>query len=155
MILLTSFMRSRALDPKVERLSVAVYQPTGFAYQKLDFFDIRDESGKWTRPRDFIPDDHDPSKPSDAVVGKYRAALYGLYIRRIAEIDKWAKALNHDVALCCWCPYDRAAQRQLADYGTFLCHTAGIGLVLRDARVFGSTVPPIIYDDDRQKMVRW
>jgi hypothetical protein len=148
LILLTSFLKARMLPVAIERLSVAVYQPKGFVYPKLDFFDIRDEAGKWTRPRDFLGENHDASKP-DALLLRYRAALIDIYTARLPAILQWRSSLKGDVALCCWCPYDEAAQRQLKDYGSFVCHTSVIGFMLDDGQI------EIKYDVDRQKMVRW
>ena len=144
---ITSFKRSVDLPKTVERLSVAVYQPKGFDYPKLDFFDIR-QNGKWTRPRDFIPEGHDPKMPDDDLLARYFSRLGLIYMTRGAEIDKWFDSLDHDVALCCWCPYDQAAQRQLKAYGSFVCHTAVVGYLLQDRGI------PLLYDGDREKMVK-
>lgn len=44
----------------------------------------------------------------------------------------------------CWCPVEKAAIRQLKEYGSFICHTSVIGEFL--ATEFGV---PVWYDSDR------
>lgn len=139
---LTSFKRARDIeyaDPYAEVFSAAVYQPKGFNYPKLDFFDIRDAKGKWTRPRDFV----DKDRPLRA----YRDALLGLYAPRYDAIESWARSRTKHSALCCWCPYDLAAERQLVTWGTFVCHTDVIRIVLTEMGFY------VTMDDDRKKMV--
>lgn len=96
-------------------MSVAVYQPKGYSYPKVEWADIR-RDGRWTRPRDFLS--------SEQPLVAYHDALYALYMERKDEAEWWRDAIPWDVALCCWCPYDQAAQRQLKDFGSFVCHTA-------------------------------
>lgn len=139
-ILFTSFGRSKNLD--IQKFSCAVYQPKGFNYPKVDWTDIRREGGHWTRPRDFIS----AYRPLDA----YREALWQLYSSREKQIYDWLYKRSGDIALCCWCPYDRAAQRQLQEHGSFVCHTAVLGLILEHK--FHQVVA---YDSDREKMVKW
>src|SRR3990170_1608521 len=55
MVEFTSFKKSIELPDRVKRYSVAVYQPKGFNYPKLDFFDIR-KNGWWIRPRLYAED---------------------------------------------------------------------------------------------------
>lgn len=127
-ILLTSFFKVKeATDRGYQPYSVAVYQPKGYALPKLDFFDIRGPGGNWTRPRDFA---HLPNP-----LGSYRDALVSLYQSRLGGIIQWYEWLenyaDHPVAaLCCWCPYDKAAQRQLKEWGSFVCHTEVIRQIL-------------------------
>jgi len=111
----TSFQMSAVLPPGVTRMSVAVYQPKGYDYPKVDWTDIRRE-GHWIRPRDFLS--------FEQPLVAYHDALYALYMERKQEAEWWRDATPWDVALCCWCPYDQAAQRQLKDFGSFVCHTA-------------------------------
>jgi hypothetical protein len=102
--------------------SIAVYQPHWMPQlPKLDVFDIRDH-GKWTRPRDFV-DREDPLKA-------YAEHLWRLYDERHHEISKTLAGLPEEAALCCWCPYDKAAQRQLQQFGSFVCHSEVVGQVL-------------------------
>lgn len=155
-ILLTSFFKSHeAIAKGYTPYSVAVYQPKGFNYPKLDFFDIR-QNGRWIRPRDFIGEQYP--------LTKYQEVLERLYYTREAEIRAWKESLanyvNNDVrtnttkvALCCWCPYDRAAQRQLQTHGTFVCHTAIIGKIIQQLQP--GFMPGVGYDKDRDKMVKW
>ena len=114
-VYLCSFQHSHELPPGVTPMSVAVYQPNGYDYPKVEWADIR-RDGHWIRPRDFITE----AQPLVA----YHDALYALYMERKAEAEWWRDAVPWDVALCCWCPYDQAAQRQLKDFGSFVCHTA-------------------------------
>lgn len=139
MIHFTSFGRSKKLE--IPKYSCAVYQPKGYNYPKIEWTDIRRE-GHWTRPRDFLT----AYKPLDA----YREALWALYSSREEAIHKWLYGIKGEVALCCWCPFDRAAQRQLVEHGSFVCHTAVLGLVLE--KKFHQIVT---YDADREKMVKW
>ncbi|HJS83819.1 MAG TPA: hypothetical protein VJ742_13415 [Nitrososphaera sp.] len=137
-IFLTSFAMSKYLPIKVVPWSAAVYQPTGFKYPKATWTDIR-EDGKWMRPRDFL----DAEKPLLA----YRAKLYSMYESRLEDAEKWLSELQAPAALCCWCPYDKAAQRQLQQWGSFVCHTAVVGEFLIDKFQL-----PVWYDGDRRKM---
>lgn len=134
--LITSFRRSHELPVPV--FSAAVYQPQGYNYEKADWCDIR-RDGAWIRPRDFVGQGDDP-------LLLYHNALLNLYAERAHEISNWLDGVGNDFALCCWCPYDRAAQRQLHEHGSFVCHTAVIGEVLEN---FGVRV---WYDDDRRRM---
>lgn len=115
-VYLTSFFLSHCLPPGVEPMSVAVYQPRGFNYPKVAWADIRPDGEHWIRPRDFISQP-DPLKA-------YHDALFALYESRIEAARYWANTLQNDVALCCWCPNDRAARRQIEQFGSFVCHTA-------------------------------
>ncbi len=139
-VYLTSFQKSHALPPGVELRSAAVYQPTGYAYPKVDWTDIRADGHHWIRPRDFIGN-HEP-------LLAYRQALLNVYLGRLDAARAWAQSLTSDVALCCWCPYDKAAQRQLHQFGSFVCHTAVVGEFiynfLDDLRVWE--------DEDRRSM---
>lgn len=119
--------------------SAAVYQPKGYKYPKVAWTDIRDASGKWTRPREFL--DHDD--PALA----YFDAMLAHYDARLDEAREWAQNAPDKVALCCWCPYDRAAKRQIEEFGSFICHTGPLGLFIEDR--LGVTVT---YDIDRDKM---
>ena len=138
-VVLTSFKKSLDLGFG-KPYSAAVYQPKGFNYPKLDIWDIRDDKEHWTRPRDFV-DYEEPLR-------EYRGKLLDLYGERFQAIRNWVDGLDHTAVLCCWCPYDRAAQRQLKVFGTFVCHTAVMYEVLRG---FGVDV---MLDDDRKKMVK-
>lgn len=129
--------------------SIAVYQPNWYRpLQVTSVFDIRNEAGEWTRPRDFIPEGHDPTQPSDELLRSYRNALMGLYLDRRDAISRLLSSTSDDLTLCCWCPYDKAAKRQLHDYGSFVCHSAVVELYLE---LSGITVHR---DPDRERMVR-
>lgn len=137
-IFISSFAMSHYFPPDVPKFSAAVYQPKGYNSPKAHWADIR-RNGAWTRPRDFI------SKPSPLIV--YRSALWDLYASRHDAIERWIEDRAGSTALLCWCPYDKAAQRQLNEWGSFVCHTAVIGEYL-------STVlkVPVWYDADRLKL---
>ena len=115
MIYLTSFFKIKELPKGVIPYSAAVYQPKGFSLEKVAWTDIR-KDGKWIRPREFLD--------CDNPLHSYRAAMLDLYGSRIEEAKEWAAGLTGPVALCCWCPYDRAAKRQIETFGSFVCHTA-------------------------------
>lgn len=134
--LITSFQRAFQLP--VPAFSAAVYQPQGYSLPKADWADIR-RNGTWTRPRDFVGQGEDP-------LLLYHQALLNLYAERWDEIEHWIRSVGNDFALCCWCPYDRAAQRQLHEHGSFVCHTAVVGEVLQDHGV------RVWYDEDRRRM---
>lgn len=137
-VLITSFQRSHGLGD-VPVWSAAVYSPRQFThYPKAWWTDIRNEDGAWTRPRDFV-DRPDP-------LGAYRAELLRLYRSREEQARAWVSGVDDWAALCCWCPYDRAAQRQLEEHGSFVCHTAVVGEFLEELGV------RVWYDQDRRRM---
>lgn len=123
-VYLTSFLRSHSLPPGVVPYSAAVYQPKGYDYAKVVWTDIRRQDGEWIRPRQFID--------CDAPLAAYRAALMRLYAERLDDAIVWRDATPHDVALCCWCPHDKAAKRQLEQWGSFVCHTAVLSEFIHD-----------------------
>lgn len=158
MIFLTSFRRYFEADTKPKTplaYSIAVYQPKWYPpLPETRVFDIRTPDGKWTRPRDFIPEGHDPTQPSDELLAQYRDVLLNLYRGRAEQIgeflDEAGVNTGFNVVLCCWCPYDRAAKRQLHDYGSFVCHSAVVELYLNEAGVEN-----VVRDADREQMVRF
>jgi hypothetical protein len=110
----TSFQRSHALACPL--YSVAVQWPRGYEHiPRVEWALILDSNGKWIRPREFL----DQVEPLAA----YRAALMAQYESRIFQAKLWLDAQPDSFAMLCWCPYDRAAQRQLEEHGTFVCHT--------------------------------
>lgn len=152
-VFLTSFRRWHT-NPKPKGwfgYSIAVYQPKWFPQlPKIQGFDIRDDGGRWIRPRDFIPPDHDASLPSRDILYGYREALIDLYNSRYESLmDELDLIRRMDVvpALCCWCPYDTAAKRQIEDYGSYICHSAAVEVWLRQRGI------KVIRDKDRQNMV--
>lgn len=123
MILLTSFFDSK--EAEVDELwSAAVYQPKGYTFPKAAWADIRDERGNWIRPRNFLVD----PDPAEA----YFERMYEHFMARSHDIAEWYAEREGVPALCCWCPYDRAARRQLEEFGSFICHTGPIAAVLFD-----------------------
>ncbi len=119
---ITSFQRSHGLRMPV--LSVAMYTPKGYEHiARLDWALIGKPDGTdWIRPRQFIGAD-DP-------LPQYRAALWRRYDERIHVARSWGDYIGDDynaVAFCCWCPHDRAAQRQMGEHGSFVCHTDVLG----------------------------
>ena len=138
MIYLTSFKKFHQLPSSVKIWSAAVYQPKGLTLPKADWTDIRDDEGQWIRPRLFLAED----KPLQA----YRQRLLDLYENRILQANAWRSGLTGDNALCCWCPYDQAAERQLEEWGSFVCHTAVLGEFLA---AIGEAV---WYDSDRLRL---
>lgn len=143
MIILSSFFKRDEEYPENVAFSAAVYQPKGFKFEKVAWTDIRDERGRWTRPREFL-DYLDP-------VVAYRDALWTVYLQRDAAIQAWLYDWNkEDPVLCCWCPYDSAAKRQIKEWGSYICHTAVIGKFLQHRYQID-----VEYDKDRDKMVKW
>jgi len=139
MIYLTSFRKSVDLPPEFDTWSAAVYQPKGFNYPKAKCFDIRTEAGLWIRPRLFAS----ASQPLIC----YRASLLTLYKSRAKEILRWLTGVGGEAALCCWCPYEKAAQRQLKEWGSFVCHLSVVGEYVTDY-----TEETVWYDSDRLQM---
>jgi hypothetical protein len=154
-VLLTSFKRYHDdiayPYPTMPGYSIAVYQPSWYEpLPKLDLFDIRRHAGTWTRPRDFITVGHDPAKADSTLLRAYHDTLLTMYRDRYAALkykDLGELAYN-DVALCCWCPYDKAAKRQLDDYGSFVCHSWVVESFLKELGV------KVVRDLDRKDMVR-
>lgn len=137
-VYLSSFFRAKQLPEGVVPYSAAVYQPSGYAFPKVAWTDIR-KNGAWIRPRNFLHEDNP--------VKAYHDALYDHYRTRTEEAVEWAKTCDHDVALCCWCPFDKAARRQLKEWGSFICHTA----VLSEF-VYNELGVPVWEDGDRRHM---
>lgn len=134
---MTSFRAQDTLGG--EPVSVAVYQPRGLEFPKVEWTDIRNEAGKWTRPREFLDEDD----PAEA----YWAAILELYDTRLEEARAWAENASEFVAMMCWCPYDKAAQRQLQEFGSFICHTGPLGEWIVD-----NLKVSVGYDTDRNRM---
>lgn len=139
-VYLTSFFKVKQLPSNVEVFSAAVYPPKGYeALPKADWTDIRDSRRNWIRPRNYIN--------AEWPLAAYRQALWRLYLGRQLEASAWLSVRQGDVALCCWCPRDRAAQEQLARWGSFVCHTAVLGEFID--KTFHV---PVWYDADRLKL---
>jgi hypothetical protein len=137
MILLTSFKKSLTLPADYSKFSIAVYQPKGFNYPKLPWFDIR-ENGRWIRPREFLSE-------TEPLVG-YREKLLEHFYKDAPEIKSWYwNQTGGDMAFCCWCPYEKAAQRQIRQFGSFVCHT---GVVYGALQYMGI---PVELDEDRKE----
>lgn len=139
-VYITSFFKSHYVPKDVERFSAAVYPPKGYEWMpKAAWTDIRDIKGNWTRPRNFVK--------AENPLTAYRQALWDLYSARQLEASRWLSEREGAFALCCWCPSDRAAQRQLKEWGSFICHTSVLG------EFISSTFNiPVWYDADRLRM---
>jgi len=150
--LITSFQRSLGVARTMATYSAAVYQPKGFNYPKADWTDIRDVNGKWIRPREFMHVlDTDPTLLPGVGVNDplkaYHNALLHHYAKRFNQIEDWLSIFGSlPFVLCCWCPYERAAQRQIKEHGSYVCHTAVLGEVLEEHGV------QVFYDSDRRLM---
>lgn len=145
-VLLTSFRRWHQ-KPTGTAYSIAVYQPRWLPQlPETRIFDIRTEAGRWTRPRDFVPAENDHHADPE-LLGHYRDALLALYETRRADIEEFVASLGPRIALCCWCPYDESARRQLDQFGSFVCHSAAVELFLDQMGV------TVIRDEDRCTMV--
>lgn len=117
-----------------------MYQPSGFDYPKLEFFDIRKNGIKYTASK--FP-----------TVEEYRDATYTLFWSRRKGIKRWLDKVyksEEDAALCCWCPYSRKAQKILNQHGNFICHTEIVRRILIDL----DSNLIILNDADRQKHVK-
>lgn len=151
LIYLSSFQKAQKWEFKNPHncFSIAVYQPKWVKpYQEASVFNILDANGDWIRPRNFIPEGHDPTQPDNQLLGRYFDALLEHYDRRRPQIEEWlASHTVRRVNLLCWCPYDRAAKRQLKDYGSFVCHSAAVGFYLQE--FLGQRVQ---LDTDRKRM---
>ena len=100
-------------------VSIAMYQPKWYeALPTLDMFLINDEHGNWIKPGNF----------QDSPVEEYAGVLSHEYHKRYDDIWKWLETnklfKNTDIALCCWCPHASAASKQIAQHGTYICHSA-------------------------------
>jgi hypothetical protein len=62
----------------------------------------------------------------------YRDYLLDLYRHRVDDVDDWLDEVQGEVALCCWCPHTIQAGKQLALFGTFVCHLS----VVRDILIW-------------------
>jgi hypothetical protein len=124
-VYLTSFAKSGQRPEGVTPYSAAVYQPKGMSFPKVEWTDIRAEAGLWIRPRVF-------AGQSDPLF-RYAHRLYGLYDDRVDQAWEWIRHGPTDVALLCWCPYDKAARRQLEEHGSFVCHLTAVGQWLTHA----------------------
>jgi hypothetical protein len=129
--------------------SIAVYQPQWWKeVPEAPLFNILNEKGDWIRPREFIPPNHDGTKPSQKVLQAYFEALFALYDTRRDQIRFWLRSQDVPrIGLLCWCPYDRAAKRQLEDFGSFVCHSAAVGEYLKRLGY------RVLRDVDRKRMV--
>jgi hypothetical protein len=123
MILITSFFKAKEAGAD-ECWSAAVYQPKGYTFPKAAWADIRDERGNWIRPRNFL----DAADPAMA----YYQCMCEHFMARSSDIERWVEEREGVPALCCWCPFDRAAKRQLEEFGSFICHTGPIATVLEE-----------------------
>lgn len=146
MILLTSFKRAAENEddwPSAYIWSSSVYQPDWLPQRpKAEWMDIRPgRTGKWIRPRLFV----DQEEPLNG----YFEALLELYESRLPAVERWieATATYEHTWIACWCPYDKAAKRQLDEWGTFVCHTAAVGYFLEEQGL------SVNLDRDRHKMV--
>lgn len=117
----TSFQRSHGLPERLVRYSCAVQWPAGYEnIPRVEWTLILDNAGKWIRPREFVAA---ASHYGEDPLVLYRSALLAQYEQRRIAARQWLEAQVCDFAMLCWCPYDRAAQRQLGEFGTFVCHT--------------------------------
>jgi hypothetical protein len=148
-IFLTSFKRYFDSKCAVPGYSIAVYQPRWYPkLPKIDMFDIRDENGQWTLPRNFVIfDEFGEQKNSDMdVLRDYHDTLVAMYHTRFKILGSIPE-ITKDAALCCWCPYEKAAKRQLEHYGTFVCHSMAVETFLKEIGI------EVVRDKDREKMV--
>ncbi len=140
-ILMTSFTRSHGM-PHVPKFSCAMYAPQGYDYPRISWTLIgREDGSDWIRPRNFIG----LADPLTA----YKAALWARYDEREKVARIWCDMMagNAAIAFCCWCPHDRAAQRQMGEHGSYICHTDVLGQWIEErlgVRVW--------YDDERRLM---
>lgn len=100
--------------------SGAVYQPKGYDFPKAQWMDIRPGGDKWIRPREFMH----WAQPEQG----YLLALFDLYDFRL-ESTEWGDPAVwlHNVVqggdkVACWCPNERAARRQIEEFGSYICH---------------------------------
>jgi len=106
--------------------SGAVYQPKGYTFPKVDWMDIRDDDGLWIRPNRYL---HYP-QPAQG----YLLNLYSHYQTRRYAADWWVDNLRHDETnyVACWCPNERAAVKQINDFGTYICHLSVVEVFIND-----------------------
>ena len=148
-VYLTSF--KRYFESKcMPGYSIAVYQPRWYQQlPKIDMFDIRDATGQWTLPRNFVVVDGSGKQTNSDmdVLRAYHDTLVAMYHERYKVPGSFPE-ITKDVAFCCWCPYEKAAKRQLEHYGTFVCHSMAVETFLKEIGI------NVLRDKDREKMVR-
>jgi hypothetical protein len=157
-VLLTSFKRFHAntSSKRIPGYSIAVTQPDWQPeLPMLHLFDIRDPNngGAWTKVRDFV----DESGDDLGAVKRYHEHLLDMYQRRYTyeqslgqlgtQIAELIPMFRHDVALCCWCPYTKAAKSQIERFGTFVCHSMVVETFLRRGGL------KVVRDKDREKQM--
>jgi hypothetical protein len=116
----------------------------------MALFDIREDGiGMWTLPRYFVFTDRagKQTNTNEDVLQRYRDRLLGMYEARLKGA-RFPDVLHEDIALCCWCPYEKAAKRQLETYGTFVCHSVAVEAFLQKHGI------EVVRDKDRERMVR-
>src|SRR5688572_31003068 len=138
-VVLSSFRRwhsAGAVQEAWPARSIAQYQPHWLPQVPVlrALTPVR-EDGTRLRPRDHAGN-----------LVAYRDELLKLFHARFEEIREAIAGVDQ-LALLCWCPYAKAAKRQLAEHGTFVCHGAVAGLYLSE--VFRVTVQA---DRDRGQM---
>jgi hypothetical protein len=142
-VVLSSFKRWRRRPEPA--YSIARWQPADRPLTSVDaevprYPQLEHLSPAHTRPRDFGGD-----------LSAYFASLLSRYELLDTFVDGYVETLRQhegDVGLLCWCPYARPARRQLAEFGTFVCH----GEVVRE--VLESHGLVVTVDADRARMVR-
>lgn len=149
-VLFTSFeqVRNRGWeqDRRVEVWSAARWQPKGFrlaeaAWMKPVWPAEYQKAGQPFKLRDVYGD-----------VGEYHKFMryvYGRHESVVVDRDAWLAKAGRFVVAACWCPWSKTSQRQIATFGSFVCHTAPLGSVLAELGV------RVEYDSDRcDRMVR-
>jgi len=123
-------------------MSVARRLPDTMEMTQLKFLAPFDTNGEAIMLRSF-----------NSPEGYYRTYFEGLEKRREVVTD-WYGGLRKDVdvALCCWCNSRFGkAREQVDEHGTFVCHTALVGMVLKKYR----KDLEVRFDNDREKYSYW
>ena len=146
MIFLSSFVRAiKYFEHGVPVFSVARWQPRSRAearpWPELSFLAATDAYGRPLRLRNY----------PDAPIAGYCAAYGEALAARWAAVRQWLDGLSPDAhaVLACWCPHSSVGRRQVAEHGTFFCHTMLIGEVIRTAK------PDVLVHPDRDRRERW
>jgi hypothetical protein len=120
-VLITSFFNARKYELE-NKFGVACWKPDWCKHNDLEFLFPKDKNLNRLRLRNF-----------NGSILAYVDSLREGYESRWNEIEQWLESLKKDqqYILCCWCPNSSTAKEQIKEFGTFFCHTALIGKMIR------------------------
>lgn len=151
MVILTSFKKAAdntlAAHTGLHVYSIACHQPRGTNYDELRFLAPIDRHGHDIRLSRIV----DLSTPArfEETLSSLRLNLADAFMSRLDEIRHWAETLDDKTTtvLCSWPPYSKAAQKQLAEFGLFTCHSSAVVEVIKLLR----PEVKVVMDRDRRE----